>query len=159
MTYLDPPTNPPVNGRKDFWTFDMVEERLVEAMELWRRAPDRERAWQHIRAYWPEVLRRPGRLVVDGEHDEREEDKAEPRPLPLTRAEVAEMNAAGELLQLAPERDRRLVAIVLAYRARGFDKVPWLRIWDRLGRGKPGPDGLRKRYTRSISDIAIALSR
>lgn len=145
-------------------TFDALEARLVDAMRLWDRAPDREAAWLHVRAYWPEIVRKGWRKGVAGEWDERSEDeeKEEPRPLPLTRDEVAEMNEAGELLGLVPERDRKLVVRVLAYMARASDeeraRVPWMRIWRTTGGGKPGPDGLRRRYSRAITAMANALN-
>jgi hypothetical protein len=143
---------------KSFWTFDDVETRLAEAMRLWWQAPDRERGWQHVKAMWPEIQRHGWRVDVDGEFDERPAIE-EPRPLPLTRDQVAEMIEASEWLAHAPERDRKLVAIVLVYHAKGAREVPWKRIWERLGRGKPGPDGLRKRYSRAIAAIAKVLSR
>ena len=146
------------SGGGRFMSFDDVEERLVTAMEDWWRTPDRERAWQHVKALWPEIQRHGWRVDVDGEFDEREAVK-EPRRLPLTRDEIAAMVEASEWIALAEERDRRLLAMVLALKARQVKKVSWQRIWDRLGRGKPGPDGLRKRYSRAIAHIAMKLSR
>ncbi|HWT12286.1 MAG TPA: hypothetical protein VN231_06005 [Allosphingosinicella sp.] len=140
-----------------FWTFDDVETRLADAMEAWWRVPDRERGWQHVRALWPDIARQGWRVDVDGEFDEREAVQVPRRPA-LTRDQVKAMVEASEWLAFVPERDRRLVAIVLTYRVRGFDKVPWLRIWDRLGRGRPGPEGLRKRYGRALAGIAAALN-
>jgi hypothetical protein len=52
---------------------------------------------------------------------------------------------------MSPSDDRRLVAIVLAYKAQG--KQPqWLKIKRRLGIPF-GADGLRKRYSRAITDL------
>lgn len=141
-----------------FWTFASVEERLVDAVRLWRRAPDRERGWQSVRSFWPEIRRHGFFGDGDGELNHAEE-KPEARRPPLTRAEVAEMNAAGELLGLVCERDRRLVVIVLTRLSRDGASAPsWLTIWNRLGRGRPGPEGLRKRYSRAITNIANSLN-
>lgn len=141
-----------------FLSFDAVEDRLVGAMETWWRMPDRESGWLHVKALWPDIARQPWRVNVDGEHDEREAVVLPRRPAP-TRDQIAEMVEASEWIAHAPQRDRRLVAIVLALKARGVRKVLWTKIWERLGRGRPGPDGLRKRYSRAITDIAQALSR
>lgn len=139
-------------------TFDAVQERMVEAMLLWRRAPDRERGWLTVRAYWPEISRQGWRVDVDGEHDEREADeKPDPRPLPLTRDEVAEMQLVGEWLGLVPEQDRKLVVYALAALASGRRRVPWLRLRRPLG-VKLGADGLRKRYGAALAGICAALN-
>jgi hypothetical protein len=37
-------------------------------------------------------------------------------------------------------------------------RVPWSRLWDDAGRGRPGPDGLRKRFGMSITAIANRLN-
>ena len=97
----------------DFMAFDDVEARLVEAMLLWRRSPDRERGWLHVKAFWPEIQRAGCFRVVGGEVDYPEEDPI-PRPLPLTRAEVRTMTEASDWMALVPERDRKLVALGVA---------------------------------------------
>lgn len=131
---------------------------MVDAMELWQRTPDRESGWLHVKAAWPDIMRFPWRVGVGGEHDEREAVTVPKRPNP-SREQIAKMVEASEWLLLAPERDRKLVAIVLAHHVRRPGKpVRWIRIWDGLGRGRPGPDGLRMRYSRAIGDIARALS-
>lgn len=157
------------NGR--FWTFEDVRERMVGAMECWWRMPDRERSWQHVRSAWPPIMRRVGggaldplassrfgARVVVGEVDHEEEDPQPARPS-LTRREIEEAREASEWMQHVPERDRRLVSMVLASLAAGAKRVPWLSIWNELGRGRPGPDGLEKRFTRALAGIAEALNR
>jgi len=141
-----------------FYSFEMVEDRMVEALQLWRRAPDRERAWLHVKALWPDIKRHAEFVAVGGEHDRRQV-VVEPKRPALTRDQVAEMVEASEWLAYVDERDRRLVVTVLALKARGITRILWSRIWERGGRGKPGPDGLRKRYSRAIADIAMTLSR
>jgi hypothetical protein len=41
-------------------SFSDVEERLVEAMLVCWRNPDRERGWMRIRSAWPDVAAEPG---------------------------------------------------------------------------------------------------
>jgi hypothetical protein len=132
-----------------FWTFDMVEERLVEAVHLWRRSPGGGRSpfatdgpWQLVKAefYGPDV------------------DKDAPiRPLPLRRREVAKRDEVSAWLLFVPERDRRLVVLAVTALASGFGQVPWMRL------RKPmsvtlGADGLRMRYGRAIHTICKRLN-
>src|SRR3546814_532230 len=107
---------PDVEGTQ-FWTFEAVQERLVEAMLLWRRMPDRERGWLAVKAYWPD-LRRHNHF---GDYADAE---ATPRPLPLSRAEIRRMEEASEWLLLVNERDRALVALAVAWLAGGRSQVP-----------------------------------
>jgi hypothetical protein len=141
-----------------FFSFEDVEGRLVEALQLWRQAPDRERGWQHVKALWPDILRHGWRVDVDGEFDERAAI-VEPRRPALTRGQVADMVEASDWIVHVDERDRKLVVSVLTLKARGVGNIQWTRIWERFGRGRPGPDGLRKRYSRAIGSLAITLSR
>lgn len=155
---------PSMAGRVDdpatFHTFDLVEEQLVGAMLLWRRAPDRERGWMAVRALWPDI-RRPGSEErwwdVDGELNLTGADRPEPRPLPLTRAEVGEMNRIGEWLGLVPEEDRRIVVLAVLALASGRKRVPWSRLLKPLGM-KRGAGAIEQAYRRSIGMIAFRLN-
>jgi hypothetical protein len=132
------------------WTFDAVEERLVEAMRLWWRAPDRERGWLHIKAMWPDFRRHNWW----GDYADTE---AEPRRARLTRQQIAEMEEAAEWMRFVPERDRRLVGLAILALASGKARVPWLALRRPMG-VKLGADGLRRRYERAVSRIAFALN-
>lgn len=136
--------------------FEEVERRLVDALVLWRRMPDRERGWQAVKAYWPDIMRHPGRAVIGGEHDEQPLDP-QPRPLRLSRAEVAEMEEVSEWMRFVPERDRRLVALALACLADGEARVPWMRLKRAMGVAF-GADGLRKRYGAALTAICHGLN-
>jgi hypothetical protein len=144
------------SGRGAFWTFEAVQDRLIEAMLLWRRAPDRERGWLHVKAYWPDIRRMPWWMTVSGEHDELEKEP-QLRPLPLTRADVAAMNEAGDWLALVPERDRKLVALAVSALASGAKQVPWMELKRAMG-VEFGAHGLRKRYSRALAGICTALN-
>jgi hypothetical protein len=132
-----------------FWSFDMVEERLVETVHLWRRSPGGGRSpfatdgpWQLVKreVYGPDV------------------DKDAPLPrLPLRRSEVAERDEASAWLLLVPERDRRLVVMGVTALASGFSQIPWMRLRKPLG-VTFGAHGLRKRYSRAIQTICTALN-
>lgn len=138
-------------GRDSFWTFEAVQERLVEALTLWRRAPDRERGWLHVKAYWPEMRRHH-------HYGDYADAEATPRALPLSRADVARMTEAAEWLAFVPERDRRLVVLALSEFAGGASQVSWSRL-KRAMDIQFGVHGLRKRYSRAITGICTALNR
>ena len=48
-------------------SFEDVQERLVEAIRVVWRQPDRERAWLTVRAYWPDIQRH----TAFGDYDDR----------------------------------------------------------------------------------------
>ncbi|SMF70602.1 hypothetical protein SAMN06295910_1905 [Allosphingosinicella indica] len=130
---------------------------MVEAMRLWRRAPDRERGWHHVKAMWPEIMRHGFFGDGDGEVNHADPD-ARPRPLPLTRDQVAEMEAVGEWLgRHVDERDRRLVTLALAELAAGRRRIRWSALKPKLGDGI-STRGLGMRYRRAISGVAKVLN-
>jgi hypothetical protein len=71
---------------------------------------------------------------------------------------MARMVEASEWMRFVPEADRRLVIIVLVKLAKGNKTVPWLAIWKALGRGKPGPEGLRSPLQPGHHRVANALN-
>lgn len=144
-------------AEKTVWTFGEVEDRLVEAMALWRRAPDRESAWLKVKAIWPEVTRE----WAAGDYDARgylgNSSDVVLRPLPLVRAEVARMEEAGGWIgRYVVERDRRLVIIALGHKA-SDRRVPWRSMLKPMGLTM-GADGLRRRYERAVAGIAKGLN-
>jgi hypothetical protein len=149
--------DPSTDGKVEFWTFDDVQDRLVEAMLLWRRSPDREQGWLRVKALWPDIRRGALFTAVGGELDFPEKDP-QPRVPPLTRQQVADMNEAAEWLLLVPERDRRLVAVAVSSLTGGGKQVPWGKLKRLLG-VEFGVHGLRKRYSRAITGIANTLNR
>lgn len=153
----------PSNSGRDvagagFWDHEGVEERLVDTFLAWRRTPTADARFciaGRISSLWSRVIEDRALIDRDGADGEVEA----PRPLPLSRADIARRDEASEWFAFIPERDRRLVTEVLAFRAKHEDKqVPWLKVWKRLGRGKPGPDGLRMRYSRAITAICNGLN-
>lgn len=142
-------------GRDGFWTFEVVQERLVDAMRCWWRAHDRDGRFGlsgRISSLWQQSVDDPLALI-----ERHGMVTPEPRPLPLSRADIARMTEASEWLAYVPERDRVLVVAALEQLAGGRDQVPWLKLKHQLGI-KFGADGLRKRYSRAITSIANALN-
>jgi hypothetical protein len=69
-------------GKDGFWTFDAVEERLIEAMRLWWRSPGGGRwpfasdaPWHLMTRVQPTILR-PSRSRIGGANDGKAEGAA-----------------------------------------------------------------------------------
>jgi hypothetical protein len=149
------------SGVGEVWSFKAVQEDLVEARRLWRRAPGGGK--------WPYAGDGPWHLISEADraleaeliNHARADGRPvtpEPRPLPLTRAEVQWMHQVSEWLLLAPERDRQLIALVLGQLARGAKRVSWKRVRARLS-AENSERGLGMRYSRAITAIAQELTR
>ena len=136
-------------------TFDQVEERLIEALLVCWRAPDRERGWQRVRAHWPEVTRE----LSAGDYDARGVGESSSdvalRPAALTRAEVAAMEEAFGWLGVVHGADRKVIGLALTHLARGAKQVPWQMMLGPMGLTR-GADGLRKRYGRAMMRVTMA---
>ncbi len=165
MTVSYPPIDPPNIGSvaTKLLTFGEVQALLVEAMELWHRSPGDGR--------WPFAGDGPWHLVTPDATDvgraehvlnaEREGKPAAepPRRLPLSLAQIEQRDRISEWIKLAPERDRKLVALVLDRLARG-KQVKWNKVREQLIRaGEPAitARGLGMRYSRAITQIARGL--
>ena len=146
-------------------TFVEVQASMVEAMELWHRTPGDGR--------WPFAGDGPWHLVTPDATDvgraehvlnaEREGEPAAepPRRLPLSLAEVERRDRVSEWIKLAPERDRKLVALVLSRLAKGDKRVKWSKIRQQLIKsGEPAISarGLGMRYSRAVTAIVQALN-
>ena len=139
-----------------FWTFTDVEDRLVEALLICWRQPDRERGWQATRASdgpWHLVMAEPGDYDARG-GDGTSSDVAI-RPASLTRREIGEMEEAFGWVGMLPADDRKVVALAIAELARGKREVRWSQLLKPMGLMR-GADGLRMRYGRAINAICKA---
>lgn len=166
MSYYNPPIDPPnpetlgsISSQSQtdprlaaaaglFWSFDMVEERLVETIELWRRMPSggpspfaKDGPWHLIQAEW-------------GDYADAD---ALPRKLPLSRAEYARMIESSAWLAWVQQRDRRLVVLAVTKLAQGHGQVPWMELRKPMGVAL-GAHGLRKRYGRAVQGICNRLN-
>lgn len=160
MTIDNPPIDPPKIGsvHKHSITFKQVEERMVEAMRLWRRSPGG--------GGWPFAGDGPWHLVRDDGSWQAEWDhranahrqgyQEKPRALPLSVEEVAERDRVSEWLRFVPERDRRLVVLALVQLASGAPHPKWSRIRLQL-KEEIGARGLGQRYSRAITAIVRRL--
>jgi hypothetical protein len=149
------------SGLGSVWTFKAVQEDLVEARRLWRRAPGGGKSPYAGDGPWDLISEADraleAELIINADKAGRPVTP-EPRPLPLTRAEVKWMHQVSEWLLLAPERDRQLIAAVLGQLARGANRVSWKKVRARLS-AENSERGLGMRYSRAITTIAQALTR
>ncbi|MBM3927381.1 MAG: hypothetical protein FJ335_02835 [Sphingomonadales bacterium] len=136
-------------------TFDQVEERLIEAMLVCWRSPDRERGWLRVRSLWPEVMRETSAGDYDARGGEGTSSDVALRPAALTRREVADMEEAFGWLSAVQGADRKIIGLAITALARGDKQVPWSRLLRPMGLTR-GTDGLRKRYTRAMSRVTQA---
>ena len=130
-------------------TFADVQERLVEALIMLWRLPDREKGWHRGVAKdgpWDQIV---------AEWGDYADDDAQPSMPGLTQAEVAEMEAALSWMAHVPDRDRRLVGLAIVQLARGGREISWRRLLGPMGLTL-GTDGLRMRYGRALNAICVA---
>lgn len=140
------------------WTFDMVEDRLVEAMITCWRHPDRERAWQRVRSTWPEMSPEALAGSYDGGQGAGEQRvEAVLRLASLTRRDTDEMEEAFGWLDGVDPADRKLIGLVVSLLARGNRQVRWTYLLRPMGLTR-GTDGLRMRYNRALAGIAGRLN-
>ncbi|APR54838.1 hypothetical protein CA223_06765 [Sphingomonas koreensis] len=139
------------------WTFEAVQDRLVEAMLTCWRHPDRERGWQRVRSTWPEITRELGAGDYDARGGESTSSDVAIRPASLTRRDVREMEEAfGWMGAIAPD-DRKIVGLAITQLARGRREVAWRVVLRSMGL-RHGSDGMRMRYGRAIAAVADRLN-
>ncbi len=151
---IHPPISPSQEREEGrLYSFDDVQDRLVEAMLVMRKLSDREAGWLRVKAMWPDIVRE--REL--GDYDARGGDMQAPapRPLPATRKDIAEMEEAFAWVLAAKERDRRLIALAIGALANGEKRVPWMKLRAAMG-VKRGAGGLRMRYERAMRSVVKA---
>lgn len=148
-------------GSGMWWTFALVQERLVEAWAFQRRMPA-------VITASPFAADGPWHLVIRDYADMVEQALAGHELVALPRVglrshEVDQMNEALGWIEHVRPADVRLLALAIASLEASGHRIAWTDIAPRCGlRTKTGramgPDALRMRYRRAISDIAIALN-
>lgn len=136
-------------------TFDVVQDRLVEAMVTCWRQSDRERAWLHVRSAWPEIARETSAGDYDARGGDASSSQVSLRPASLTRVDIAEMEQAFTWVKNLPEDDRKVLALAITQLASGKREIGWRQIMTKMGVAR-GADGIRMRYRRAIAAICDA---
>jgi hypothetical protein len=170
-----PPNHPPkeeivgslsslVEGSGLYWSFALVEERMVEAVGFLDRVSKGGRNPYATDGPWALVIRdRNAGAQVDGEVADwidSDIDGAAKARGGLRAAEVDRMEQSLEWITLVQDRKGRLrplVGTVLHEKQRG-GQVQWAEVRRRL-RSSDSHDVLRKSYSRAIAAIADKLNR
>ena len=143
------------------WTFEAVQERLVEAWLAWRRAPGRVGPGRGspfaADAPYENMIRSAAAGDYDARGGELSSSEVRYRPVAATRAEVAERDEASAWLEMLAEGDRKLVCLAVEQLGKGAARVSWRALLVPMGLER-GSDGLRMRYGRAIARIAGALN-
>lgn len=141
-----------------FWTFDMVEARLIEAVEVRRRMPGGGR--------WPFAKDGPWHLIPEAARAETVADFLldaalmghEDRFSAPSRAEIAAMEEAeGWTLFVGDEGQRQALAAGIVERAKGAKRVGWTRLCERLS-FPHAPAAMERRFARAVTTIANVLN-
>lgn len=136
--------------------YEEVEARLVEAVLVMWRQPDRERTWLTVRAYWPEMRRHTsfgdyGGDGVDGV------SASTIRTASLTRRELRDAEEAlGWIAAVQHEGDRRLIGKALRQRAMQGGSIEWQPLYDR---SYASVEAMRKRYSRAMQRVVARANR
>lgn len=161
MTDFNPPISTSQKGSEaTFWTFDSVEERLIEAVRCRWRMPGGGR--------WPFAGDGPWHLIPEAARAETVADflldqaqmgrDASAREAPPRRSEIAAMEEAEEWLTFIADDGKRLaLAAGLIERAKGRKRVGWTALVARL-QVAVSPAGLERRYAAAVTLIAGVLN-
>jgi hypothetical protein len=153
----DGSTTLPHGGRVPTWTWQAVQDRMAEAMRHWWRSHDSEARFNlggRISSVWQQTFPdrcRPGADRTAGHGSRR----------PQAAAAVARRHGAdGRSVGMAAPMSAKPTAAWSCWCwsiSRGEKKVPWLKLKRRWA-WRHGADGLRKRYSRAITDVANVLN-
>lgn len=150
----------------EYWTFDIVEARLIEAMRF---------AWRDEPGTWPFAGDGPWALMAAerGDYDARGGDMTGSALLPrlhLTRAERARMDqAVGWLAYVAGDGSDKMIGgdaklivracrKLAAHRGEGRGQVRWMQLLSSMGVAR-GATMLSQRYSRAMARICAQLVR
>lgn len=137
-----------------FYDFADVQAALVDVVHLWRRSP--HVGHSPVKSSWPNEMVQRG----FGDYDARGGDliAPSPRPVPLSREEVARRDAVSAWVEHVPgDINRRIVWLAVGQLASGRAQVSWRKVQARL-RWQRGRGGVERRYSRAIGAICAALN-
>lgn len=128
-----------------FLTFDDLQEALVEAVTIYRRA--------FVRGAWPFAGDGPWHLFRHDALDHGAYDRARLPKVPPSRAELGEMQKRLDWLRLVgTDDDRVLVVRAIEALADGASRVPWARLVQAKPRWRTA-DALSYRYRKVLAAL------
>jgi hypothetical protein len=141
-----------------FWTFDDVEARLIEAMRVFRYGLGKpslfatDGPWAVMRLDWSD------RYAPHEDMAERAVVEATRTPRP-DRAMIARAEEAGQWLgQIARVDDRKIVVGALDQLVRGVARLDWGLVTDSDPAMRGRRDWARVRYSRAITALTVLLN-
>lgn len=143
-------------NRTELWTPDMVEAAMVEAVRTAARMPDRERAWQAVKAWWPTFRNNPWDFPKDYDPQKGFCVGLPARMPPPSSRAITLMFTALDFAQHISAANRPLVQAVIRQKAAGRERISWVFVRQLY----PGVSvrTLKRRYWRVMGDIAAALN-
>lgn len=161
---------PSIHASHDgLWTSDAVKDRLIDAMDLWRRSPGGGRWPFASDAPWHLMTRRTRlaageakgmditRLLQEDDARETAQWVGRDRPRPLTREEIARRDEATEWLTWIEADARKVVIAGVVQLAAGRTNIDWRRVKVAIGT-EIGNKGVYRRFTTAIAAIAARLN-
>lgn len=134
-----------------FRSFDDLQEALVEAVTIYRRA--------FVRGAWPFAGDGPWHLFRHEESDHGAHWATRIPKIPPSRAELAEMQKRLDWLRLvSDDDDRALVVRAIEALADGASRVPWSRLVQAKPRWRT-PDALAYRYRKVLAVLVKRVNR
>lgn len=133
------------------WTPVLVEERLIEAILVFAREPDRERGWLHVGSNMPDY-------VYSKEDWGNWTLAAPPRQTPSDAVEVDRAEATLGWLSIPSMGQRLVMRPVLIAKSLGKKRIPWDEIRKTTGWGKTSKYLLKSQYRQGIQAIVKDLN-
>jgi len=142
-----------------FWTFDMVQERLVEAYGFLRRLPDPERRFLRVKtmSIWDQVSITAEMTAVERAEYLLYRAGDPPRMPGLTRVEIGRMDEALRWVEWIKPTVRTIMGRALEQLYHGNSRIAWgSMVADPTQPGSS--EKLRKAYGRAIALICNTLN-
>ncbi|UYY77781.1 hypothetical protein [Sphingomonas sp. R1] len=134
-----------------FRTFDDLQEALVEAVTIYRRA--------FVRGAWPFAGDGPWHLFRHEAGDHGAYDAARMPKVPPSRAELGEMQQRLDWLRLVSDDDDRVLVVrAIEALANGASRVPWSRLVQAKARWRTA-DALSYRYRKVLAVLVKRVNR
>jgi hypothetical protein len=146
-------------SKECWWSFDDVQDRLIEAMTVFSWGLRRgqrwatDGPWRQMRPDWSDLYA-PHTDEADLAHAVALKVLKGPPP---ERAMIGRAEATGAWLSFLSEADRRAVVAAVIQLAAGAARVDWMEAKLRAG-VVYGADGVRMRYQRAVGKLAKALN-
>lgn len=136
------------------WTPEMVERRLLEAVQTYEAMPDKEIGWMNsLRSHMPETVKDPQDFF------ERGYATTTPARIGLTSRQITEAEQALDFLSILQPNEKLVIKEGLVFLQKGCTTPQFNKIKQRLGWGKISDATVRRHYKRGMIRICEHLNR